>query len=185
MDGQSYHPYGTASRQIDPRAARGDQPPLEKFVPQYQLRMPEGWAATFIQTECLIRHLNPIDRVTRRPPGTIRFYHYLSEHGVLPSECGVESDLEAWQLKAKCATRSFLFWLNKGADALHYFTAFADKPTGFGLLPANLCAVSSDANFADVATPPMRALQNLVRSFDGSHPIERTTPLQIEVTALG
>lgn len=185
MDGQSYHPYGTGSRQINALSARADQPPLEGFVPEYQMRMPEGWASTFIQAECLMRHLNPIDRLTSRPSGTTRFYHYISEHGVLPSDCGVKNEAEAWQLKATCATRSFLFWLNKGADALHYFTAFQDKASDFGLLPVNLRALSSDAKFAEVATPPMHALKNLVRTFGGSSPIEHTTPLQIEVTALG
>ena len=183
MDGQSYHPYGTAPWQFHARATRVDQPAIEQFVPDYQVHLPEGWAATFIQTDCLIRHLNPIDRVTRRPSGTTRFYHYLTEHGVLPSECG--DDAEAWQLKAICATRSFLFWLNKGADALHYFTAFEGHPGGYGLLPANLASFSSQPNFAGLATPPMRALQNVVRTFDGSIPIAQTTPLQIEVTALG
>jgi hypothetical protein len=185
MDGQSYHPYGTASRTIDPHTLRGDQRSLDGFIPQYRLCIPEGVAATFIQPECLLRHLNPIDRITRRPSGTTRFHHYVSEHGILPSACGVDNDADAWRLKATGVTRSFLFWLNKGADALHYFTAFEETAVDFGLLPVNLRSLAPDAKFADIATPPMRALKNLVGAFAGSIPIEQTAPLQIEVTAVG
>jgi len=185
MDGQSYHPYGTSTRKIDAASVRNDQPVLEGFVPAYEMRMPEGWAPTFIQTECLLRLLNPLDRLTRRPAGSTRFFHYLTEHGVLPTECGVKDDAGAWLLKSVCATRSFLLWLNKGVDTLHYFDAFEDKATSFGLLPVNLRSLAADAKFDDVATAPMRAVRNLARMFEGSIPLDRTNPLQIEVTALG
>ena len=185
IDGQSYHPYGTGTRKIDPASMRKDQPALEGFVPAYETRMPEGVAHTFIQTECILRLLNPIDRMTQRPVGSARFFHYMTEHGVLATECGVNDVAGAWQLKSVCATRSFLLWLNKGVDTLHYFDAFEDKATSFGLLPVNLRSLGIDAKFDDVATPPMRALRNLTRAFAGSVPLERTNPLQIEVTALG
>ncbi|MEI7727971.1 MAG: hypothetical protein WCO56_00250 [Verrucomicrobiota bacterium] len=61
-DGQSYHPYGTGTRRFDGHPARKDQPPIEGFVPTYEIRMMEGWSPTFIQTECLIRHLRPPTR---------------------------------------------------------------------------------------------------------------------------
>ena len=69
IDGQSYHPYGTGTRKFDGQPPRKDQPPLEGFVPTYEIRMPEGWAGTFIQTECLMRLLNPQQRNSNRPPG--------------------------------------------------------------------------------------------------------------------
>jgi hypothetical protein len=185
MDGQSHHPYGTGTRVFKGVQERRDQPPLEGFVPTYEIRMMEGWAPTFIQTECLIRLLRPEARLTARPPGTDRFYHYMTEHGVLPPECGVTDEAGAWQLKALCATRSFCLWLNKGVDALHYFVAYDNKATGFGVLPTNLKQLPANAHFEDVATPPMRAIRNLARALDGSVPLAKTDPLTVEVTSLG
>ena len=184
-EGQSYHPYGTGTREFDGRQARPDQPPVEGFVPRYAIRMPEGWAGTFIQTESLMRLLNPATRLAKKPEGVTRFHHYMTEHGVLPPECGANDEAGAWRLKALCATRSFCFWLNKGVDALHYFCAYEPKATSFGLLPTNLKTLPADAKFDDVATPPMRALRNLTRAFAGSVPFEHTAPLAVEVTALG
>ncbi len=109
----------------------------------------------------------------------------MTEHGVLPPECGVNDEVGAWQLKTFCATRSFCLWLNKGVDVLHYFVAYEDKATSFGLLPVNLKTLPVDAKFETVATPPMRVLQNLTRAFAGSVPLAKTDPLGIEVTALG
>ncbi len=184
-EGQSYHPYGTGMREIDGHPARPDQPSIEGFVPRYALRMPEGWAGTFVQTESLIRLLNPATRLAKMPAGVTNFHHYMTEHGVLPPECGANDDAGAWRLKTLCATRSFCFWLNKGVDALHYFCAYQDKATDFGLLPTDLKTLPADAKFDDVATPPMRALRNLTRAFAGSVPFEHTKPLAVEVTALG
>jgi hypothetical protein len=185
MDGQSYHPYGTGTREIKGRPDRLDQPPLEGFVPVYALRMPEGWAPTFVQTECLIRHLKEDVRRRTAPPGVSRFRHYMTEHGVLPPECGVRDDSAAWRLKALCATRSFALWLNKGIDVLHYFDAYEDKANSFGVLPVNLKQLGKDAPFDEVATPPMKAIHNLVHAFEGSVLLEKTDPLEVEVTALG
>jgi hypothetical protein len=109
----------------------------------------------------------------------------MTEHGVLPTECGVQDEVEAWQLKALCATRSFCLWLNKGVDALHYFNAYQPKATSFGLLPTNLKELPAQARFEEVATPPMRAIRNLVRAFAGSVPLARTDPLAVEVVSLG
>ena len=184
-DGQSYHPYGTGTREIKGQPERKDQPPLEGFVPQYSLRMMEGWAPTFVQTECLIRHLRPDVRLVTKPPGVDRCYHYMTEHGVLPPECGVNDEAGAWRLKALCATRSFSLWLNKGVDALHYFVAYENKATSFGVLPVNLKELPRDVSFDDAATPPMRAIRNLSRVFAGSVPLPKTDPLTVEVTSLG
>lgn len=185
-DGQSYHPYGTGTRVIDGTPSRSDQPPLEGFVPRYRLRMPEGWAATFVQTECLMRLLRPDKRLSQSPPETTRFYHYITEHGVLPPECGVNDAADAWRLKSLCATRSFCFWLNKGVDALHYFVAYGKEPAGFGLLPPDLPQLPADAAFDDVATPPLHAIRNLTREFAESVPLEEIRPIEIEnVVAAG
>ncbi len=177
-DGQSYHPYGTGTRRVEGKPSRPDQPSLESFVPTYEFRLPEGWAATFVQTESLMRLLNS---ASRRPG----FRHYMTEHGVLPTECGVNDDAGAWRLKTLCATRSFCFWLNKGVDALHYFDAYEPKATSFGLLPTDLKKLPADASFETVATPPMRAIRNLTRAFNGSVPLTTTEPIRVEVTALG
>lgn len=184
-DGQSYHPYGTGTRKFTGALERKDQPALEGFVPSYEIRMPEGWAPTFIQTECLIRHLQPEARAAVRPPGVTRFYHYMTEHGVLPTECGVKDDAGAWRLKALCATRSFCLWLNKGVDTLHYFDAYEPEANSFGLLPTNLKELPTEARFEAVATPPLRALRNLTRAFAGSVPLARPAPLSVEVVSLG
>lgn len=185
MDGQSYHPYGTGTREIKGRPDRPDQPSLEGFVPVYTLRMPEGWAPTFVQTESLMRHLKADVRRKTAPPGVAHFHHYMTEHGVLPPECGVSDEAGAWRLKALCATRSFALWLNKGVDVLHYFDAYEDKVSSFGLLPVNLRQLAGDVAFDDVATPPMKAIRNLGRAFEGSVPMEKTDPIDVEVTALG
>jgi hypothetical protein len=185
IDGQSYHPYGTGTREFTGRQERSDQPPLENFVPSYTLRMSEGWAPTFIQTECLIRLLRPGVRLAKASPGTSGFYHYITEHGVLPPECGIKDEAGAWRLKALCAARSFCLWLNKGIDALHYFDAYEENPASFGVLPANLRQLPPDSKFEEVATPPMRAVRNLAKAFSGSVPLHKTDALQIEVTPLG
>lgn len=184
-DGQSYHPYGAATRAFKGVQERPDQAPLEGFVPTYEIRMMEGWLPTFIQTECLIRHLRPDARLTTKAPGVDRFYHYMTEHGVLPPECGVNDEAGAWQLKALCATRSFCLWLNKGVDVLHYFVACDNQATGFGLLPTNLKQLPAAARFDDVATPPMRAIRNLARAFEGSVPLAKPDTLSVEATSLG
>jgi len=149
------------------------------------MRMPEGWAPTFVQTECLIRHLRPDVRSVKQAPGVKRCYHYITEHGVLPPECGITDDPAAWRLKALCATRSYCLWLNKGIDALHYFDAYEEKAGSFGVLPTNLRHLTADVNFEDAATTPMRAIRNLVHAFRGSVALPKTDPLRIEVVALG
>ena len=95
--------------------------------PTVDIRMPEGWAHTFIQTECLIRLLNPEARQAH-PEGTQRFFHYMTEHGVVPAECGITDEAGAWELKSKCALRSFCLWLNKGVDVMHFFNAYRRTP---------------------------------------------------------
>ena len=187
IDGQSYHPYGTGTRRLPDREPHKDHPEwnIEGFTPTIDVRMPEGWGHTFIQTECLMRLLNPASREETRPEGTERFYHYITEHGVVPSECGVANEAAGWHLKTVCATRSFCLWLNKGVDVLHYFVAYNRDPLGMGLLPTELPKLAPDASFDSVATAPMKAVRNLTRAFAGSEPLGRTRPLAVEVAALG
>jgi hypothetical protein len=110
---------------------------------------------------------------------------YMTEHGILASECGVGDAAGAWRLKALCATRSFCLWLNKGVDVLDYFDAYEPEATSYGLLPANLNDLSPQVRFDEVATPPMRATRNLARAFDGSVPLSRIDPLGVDAASLG
>lgn len=186
MDGQSYHPYGTGTRNLPEREQHKDRPQnnIDGYIPPLDLRMSEGWAHTFIQTECLIRHLNPEARKLA-PAGTQRFRHYITEHGVVPAECGVTDEKGEWDIKTKCALRSFCLWLNKGLDVMHYFQAYDRTPGGMGLLPVNIKAMANDARFDDVATPPMRAIRNLTRAFAGAAPINKPAQLAVDITPAG
>ena len=187
MDGQSYHPYGTGTRNVPDREPHKDHPEwnVEGYTPPIDVRLPEGWAHTFLQTECLMRLLNPDARFNTRPEGTKRFYHYITEHGVVPTQCGVTDESAAWRLKMLCATRSFCLWLNKGVDVMHYFVAYDRKPLGMGLLPVELPTLPADTSFAEAATAPMKAIRNLSRVFADSEPLEQTRELSVEVTAVG
>lgn len=186
IDGQSYHPYGTGPRRLPEQETHKDHPDfnLEGYTPKIEIKMPEGWAHEFIQTECIMRLLNPEARKIH-PPGTDHFHHYMTEHGVAPVECGITDAAQSYHLKTLCMLRSFCLWLNKGVDQLDYFAAYEEKPEGFGILPTDFLKLSPDAKFDDVATEPMRALRNLLRTFDGAEPIETTTGMNIHVQELG
>ncbi len=186
MDGQSYHPYGTGVRSLPKAETHKDHPEynLERYTPTLDIKMSEGWAHTFIQTECIIRLLNPEAR-RRAPKGTERFYHYITEHGVVPAECGITDEAGEWNIKTKCALRSFCMWLNKGVDVMHYFQAWAPKSADMGLLPPNLKTVAADATFDQVATPPMKAIRNLTRAFAGATPIDKPAQLQVDYAPVG
>jgi len=185
-DGQSYHPYGTGTRSLPSREQHADRPELclERFVPTVDIRMPEGWAQTFVQTESLMRLIHPGVRGTA-PPGTRRFHHYITEHGTVPTEAGVVGEDAAWRYKTKCALRSFCLWLHKGIDVMHYFCAWSKGPEGMGLLPPTLRDLPDDARFDEVATPPMRAVRNLTHAFAGARPLGRPRPVTVDVVALG
>lgn len=185
-DGQSYHPYGTGTRALPAQETHKDHPEynLEGYTPTIDLRMPEGWAHTFVQTECLMRLLNPEARKAH-PKGTAQFHHYMTEHGVAPPEDGVKDAAGGWDLKTRCALRSYCLWLNKGVDVLEYYCAWEKEPLGMGLMPPGLPALPADSKWDDVATPPMRAVRNLTRAFAGAVPLESTQPLHVAVTELG
>ncbi|MCY2988598.1 MAG: hypothetical protein NTY19_12130 [Planctomycetota bacterium] len=181
IDGQSYHPYGTGLRKLPQQEQHQDQPQnnLEGFVPTVEIRLPEGWAQTFLQTECLIRLFNPAARKAH-PAGTQRCFHYITEHGLVAAECGITDEAGAWDLKSKCALRSFCLWLNKGVDVLHFFNAYQRDPKDMGLLPAELAQLPADGTFDQLATPPLRALRNLTKAFDIFQGDERHPPLRYE-----
>jgi hypothetical protein len=184
-DGQSYHPYGTGMRAIAEREPHREQPKLnlEGFTPKADVRIPEGVASTFIQTESVMRLIEPRARAAK-PPGVERFRHYITEHGVLAEECGVAKVDEAWALKTKCALRSYCLWLHKGVDVLTYYAAWYKDPKGFGLLPANLPELPADAKFDDVATPPLQSIRALTREFAKAVPLAETRPLEARVTPI-
>jgi hypothetical protein len=186
-DGQSYHPYGASTRSLPRQEQYPDKPRfnLEGFTPTIDIRMPEGWAHTWLQTECLMRLLNPAARLQDHPQGTTRFFHYITEHGVVPGECGIEDEAGGWQLKSLCLTRSLCLWLNKGVDVMHYFCAYDRKPLGMGLLPPNLPKLAPQSRFDEVATVPLRALRNLTQALAESVPIAQPRALSIDVVALG
>jgi hypothetical protein len=187
IDGQSYHPYGTGTRTLPKDEDQPAHPEfnIEGYIPAMEIRMPEGWAHEFLKTECLMRLLNPQAR-QQHPEGTQRFYHYMTEHGVAPPECGITDDAGAWRIKTLCALRSYCLWLNKGVDVLDYFCAWEKKPDGMGLLPPDLARLPADAKFEEVATPPMKAVRNLTRAFAGSEPVaaDDQKPLEVDVVEL-
>lgn len=185
-DGQSYHPYGTGTRKFPEGEQYGDKPELniDGYTPHFVMRMPEGWAHTFLQTESLMRLINPTARL-RHPPQTEHFYHYITEHGVVPPECGINDEQSAWLLKAKTVLRSFCLWLNKGIDVMHYFCAYDQNPLGMGLLPPNLPSLPPDSDFQKTATLPLKALKNLVSAFKDSAPLKKTDKLEVDVKVLG
>jgi hypothetical protein len=183
MDGQSYHPYGTGTRTY-PKEEDLPKRNLEGFTPTLQTRLPEGWAQLLVKTESLIRLLN-LEARKNHPSGTEHFHHYMTEHGVAPPECGVTDPAGCWDLKTKCALRSYCLWINKGIDTLDYFCAYDNKPTGMGLLPSDIKNIPADAKWDDVATPPIKAIRNLVHAFDGAEAIEPSASLKVEVAELG
>jgi hypothetical protein len=110
-----------------------------------EVRSPEGWAHAFIITESLMRLLNPKARESH-PPGVEHFRQYMTEHGVSPPDCGINDPAKAWDLKTKCALRSFCFWLNKGISTLDYFCDWSPDALGMGLMPTNLAKLKDKRN---------------------------------------
>jgi len=104
---------------------------------------------------------------------------------VVPGECGIQDEARGWEIKTKCALRSFCLWMNKGVDVLHYFCAHEDKALGMGLLPPGDSKLPADAAFDQVATPPMKAVRNLTRAFAGSVPLKDIRPLTVSVSPGG
>ncbi len=123
-------------------------------------------------------------RGNRHTQVNVLTHHYITEHGVVPAECGVTDTDEAWRVKTYCALRSFCLWMNKGIDVLHYFQA-ADKPGGMGLLPFDISQLPADARWNNVATPPMRAIQAMRDVFAGAEPVETPLRLDVDIESMG
>ena len=191
IDGQSYHPYGTGWRDMPQREQAPDQPSrcLEGHCPTYRLCFAEGWAHTFIQCESLMHLLRPDKRLTRKPEGTDRFYHYITEHGIVPAEAGVKGEAASLRLKEKFLVRALLFWLNKGIDRLTIFVSGPDKNNeGMGMHLAKvreLKAMPPDDELDGWLSPALRALRRTVRAFGGAQPIARPRQFTVEATKLG
>jgi hypothetical protein len=183
MDGQSYHPYGTGTKTY-PKEEDNPKSNFDGFTPTLQTRLPEGWAQLYVKTETLMRLLN-LEARKAHPPGTEHFHHYMTEHGVAPPECDVTDPAGCWDLKTKCALRSYCLWINKGIDTLDYFCAYEHDVKGMGLLPPDITSIPADARWEDVATPPLKAIRNLTRAFAGAQPPDTTASLRVDVTELG
>ena len=191
IDGQSYHPYGTAWRVLPKQEQAPNQPwrCLEGFCPTYRICFAEGWAHTFIQCETLMHLLRPDKRLARKPEGTKRFYHYITEHGILPREAGVHGDQAALKLKKKFLLRSVLFWLDKGIDRIFIFVSGPDKNNeGMGMLLAKcreLRTPPPEDQLDRWLSPALLALRRGLRSFEGAKPIAQTRAFDLKYAWLG
>ena len=192
IDGQSYHPYGTGWRELPQREQAPHQPwrCLEGHCPACRLAFPEGWAHTFIQCESLMHLLRPDKRLARRPKGTTRFRHYITEHGIVPAEVGVKGDAASLRLKEKFLLRAVLFWLNKGIDRIFLFHGGVDEHDhGMGLSLARvrgLKALPPEGQRDAWLSPAWRSLRRAVARFrDGAVPIAEPRPFTLQVAKHG
>ncbi|MFP4055492.1 MAG: hypothetical protein ACLF0G_01340 [Candidatus Brocadiia bacterium] len=190
-DGQSYHPYGTGWRKLPEREQAPHQPwrCLEGHCPDYRVCFAEGWAHTFIQCESLMHLLRPDKRLSRRPPGTEVFHHYITEHGIVPAEAGVEGEEESLRLKEKFLVRAILFWLNKGLSRITVFQSGPEKHNhGMGLMLARCRGLKAPPPSDEVEawlSPALLALRRTVEVFEGAEPVERPRQFGVEVVKLG
>jgi len=191
IDGQSYHPYGTGWREMPKREQAPHQPwrCLERHCPTCRLGFAEGWAHTFIQCESLMHLLRPDKRLTRKPKGTRRFYHYITEHGIVPAEVGVRGDAASLRLKQKFLVRAILFWLNKGLDRITIFQAGPEKHDhGMGISLAKareLKELPPDDQLGQWLSPALQSLRRTLKAFEGAAPIPKPRQFSLEVAKLG
>jgi hypothetical protein len=136
-----------------------------------------------------MHHLRPDRRLTVRPPGTERFYHYITEHGVVPAEAGVKGEAESLRLKEKFLVRAVLFWLNEGIDRITVFQAGPEKHDhgmAVSLSRArDLQSLPPDGELDAWLSPALRSLRRTVRVFEGAVPIPRPRQFGVEVVKLG
>jgi len=180
IDGQSYHPYGTAKQNISEKYPPKERYPLyiEKYIPKTTKCMPEGWAHLAIQCETLIHLLKPESRYKNKPKDVEKFYHYMTEHGWNPFEAGISDEKEALNYKAKCLIRGVLFWINKGIDKIYIYCDLEKDNRGFGILNSNY----KEEGFS---TPALKALSNIVNKFKDSKEIKNSRQLDVEVVSTG
>lgn len=175
IDGQSYHPYGVGRRCFGPwkESWVRSYPHADGPAPDTCFVMPEGWAHTYQQTESLMRLLPPGAR-TRRPPGTVYFQHFMTEHGFAPAELDLSDTEEILRAKAKFLLRAPVFWLNKGIDAIYVHQAYEPLDTGMGFLRAD-----------GSPGPALEALRRMTGAFAGAEPLDTVRQLGVELRALG
>lgn len=158
---QSYHPYGTKLQ--FPRQAE-HTPDIDGFTPTYTAQIAEGVAATFIQTESVIRLIEPSARSAHPPqvaPGTFR--QYFTEQGFTAKDVGAETPDAAWRARAKFLLRNVLFWCNKGLSGIWFFAAHDQNPLGMGFL---------DAKTPEAPTLPFLAWSDVLRTFGETSPLD-------------
>jgi len=185
MDGQSYHPYMGIKKFPEQEARPKDN--LEGFTPDLKLILPEGWSCTFVQTESLMRLINPEAR-KKKPEGVEKFEHYMSEHGFYPRGMGIKDRNKALIVKAKCLIRSLLFWLNKGIKAQYIHCAWQKDDLDMGILLSRSVELNSypeGEKLNEYLSPALKALKNVVKKFEGSKQLSKTRNLDFEVFATG
>jgi len=165
LDGQSYHPYGTGRRCYADLVRGRRELLLDSYVPSGCAIQPEGYAQGWQQTESLLRFLAPAARHDY-PPGSGRFGHFITEHGLSPSEIGISDPKEAAQAKQKFLLRAPLFWLNKGLTALYVYDVYEPEDDRWGVfrsdgeMSAGMQALHRlTAQFAAAAAAPAEARQ--------------------------
>jgi hypothetical protein len=171
LDGQSYHPYGTGRRCFANIVRNREQLMLDGYLPDGCATQPEGYAHSWQQTESLTRLIAPGARATR-PPDSVSFRHYITEHGLRPSEVGVDDRARAQSAKAKFVLRAPILWLNKGITAIYLYNAYDGDDLGMGLLTAD-----------GAVGPALRALHDFTHRFDGAEPIRAPRQLGVSVRA--
>jgi hypothetical protein len=136
-------------------------------VPSYTALFPEYYG-TGTQTETLLRDSAPLNteiygkvhgrygRGRDQPVGV-----WITEVAIQPTEVGVSDPAAARALKAKSAARYFSFYLNKGVNKLHLYTAADGDDTGYSILQDNFVRYASTATTypADDAPYTSPALQ--------------------------
>ncbi len=164
--GQTYHPYRTERFCYPDAASAPEDRSSDDYAPRYCAAMPEGTFQTFVQTESLIRLLEPRARSAGRPG----FEHVISEHGFLPASLDIHDGATALRARAKFLLRAPLFWIAKGASALFVFEAHDDA--GWGILANHGAPTAATA-----------ALRRLVDAFGPIEPVPSPRPLRFRVRA--
>jgi hypothetical protein len=158
---QSYHPYGT-----DLRFPKQEEhtPNVDGYTPAYTARIAEGVAATFIQTESVIRLIQPAAR-SAHPPDVAAgaFRQYFTEHGFAAKDLGITSADAAWRARTKFLLRNLLFWCNKGLSGIWFYAAHDGNPLGMGFL---------DGQDPSAPTPPLQAWRDVLRTFGDTSPLD-------------
>lgn len=172
ISGQSYHPYNSNKRCM-PEQAGSSQYNADSFAPKFCSAIPESVFATFQKTESLFRLLNPSVR-TQKPPRSLTFAHFISEHGERAADFGLDSS-HAQKMKAKFELRAPAFWLNKGISAFYTYQVYDNSDNEFGLLPAH----------EDQKPVALSALRRMTKRFSGAAQIKTPRQLEFDYASVG